>query len=560
MIEYYFKNGNTNGYELQFVLDEAEPHKTFVKSNQTSAAFATIEYAKMFAYYQEFSRVVRMDGSVPYTELGAVQYSDIINTGAPYFIYYIDYRGNIAGNNDVYTCSVASNAVGNCTAKGGYAFSNLNTLKKVIENFIVYNNYFVGTRQTIYNGSIPSSNVEVYKQELNTKEYTKAVGFANTQTRLTFNVESLDGKTSYYSGVGKTVYFGGTLNIDGYTMTHSLMNGSQIVNSVSSNGINYYEGNNAIFFLHNACYKVYYSNNNGEKGTPRYFCLDTTAPTIEYKKESSDTVSTQAYPSMNGSEAGQPLYIESDFTITNLIDLDDYSFFYVNGNRYPLQCQPYNSERCIEDVNKYIKQSFKYDSSNPMKLQTIEFNDRMNNKHTFYFIIGTIGPSVDVEAETDDSFTLVIDFYKTNPINIFQASVSYQSCESESAGNCYIPYDPNDPNLEIKEKAKEVLDINFDLDEFNEAVTNYIYAISYRDKTSDGIKEFEIISAVEGVYKIGNIEYVIQDGYFVEYKGYEEKYQLNSDNIFDYKGTFYSYNSITGSIQKLSMHNILHTK
>ena len=542
MINYYFENGNTNGYELRYVDNPDLTHKTFTKSDQSSAAFATIEYAKMFAYYQEFSRIVKVSGGIAYDDLSAEKYpGETIIPGTAYYIYYIDYKGaNATGT--VKNCDVTKTLIGNCSAKGGYVFASLNSIKKVIENLLVYNDFFVNSRNTIYNGSIDASEIETYKQSLTTKEYVKSLGFVNNQTQLNFNVKNDSGTITYYSGTGKNVYFGGVLSKDQTTgtlsVTHSL-SGKQTVNPVTVEGLTYYESNSYIFFTHNACYSVMYSNSNNKSGSPRYFCLDTMGPIIEYKKDSSDSVATQSPDASKGVSPEQPIYIESDFTITDLIDIDDYAFISVNGNRYPIECGNYNSKTCLEDVEKYIKQSFRYDSENPNKIQTIEFSDRLSNKNTFYFVIGTLAPSISVEDESDDGFTLVIDFYQTNPIQTFKGSVFHQTCATEGAINCYDPIEGDDK-----------LDINFDIDEFNQAVINYIYAINYRDNTN-AIKEVKIIEGSEGVYNINGIDYIIEDGYFVESAGYKQSYSINSENLFEYNGKMYAYDALSKSIQLL---------
>ena len=533
MIDYYLENNNTAGYNIVYKDIGSIGYNTFEISNQTSAAFASIEYAKKFAYYQEFSRVVKVSGEA---FKGAETYNgQAVDPSKDYYIYYIDYKGNNASE-DVGSCLVTSNYIDNCSAKGGYAFTSLDAINSVIQSFLQYNNYFVSTRNTIYNGSIAASEIDAYNQELITKEYLTRTYFTN-RNNLTFNVAILDesdNPTLVYQGTQKTVLFGGSSK-DDTSYTHPQLGSTQTVTK-SENGY-YFENSNYIFFEENKCYEVYYSY--GEtKGTSRVFCLDTKAPEIVYKKDNSDDPSIQTSNDDYGTSKSQPLKVESDFTITDLVDLDEYAFIRINGVVYPITCND-NSESCLNDVNEHIKRTFRYNVANPGKVEEISFSDRLLNTNTFYFVIGTIAPSISIENETNEGFTLVIDFYDTNAISSVAVNVYPQLCASDSV-NCYSP-DKSDTKAITYNYSKA----------FNEALTNYIYAIGYRDNTSEDTSMLEI-EAKEGIYTIDGINYIIKDGYFVETEESQTKYTLDANsNMFKHEGIDYSYNPALNVIQTL---------
>lgn len=542
MIEYYFENGNTDPFELTY---DASATNEFLNSKQTSAAFTSVEMARKYAYYQEFSRVIRIDGQkTTIDQLGAYRYTgtgagEQVIDGNDFYIYYIDFRGNNQ-NGYVSNCSVSPNLITNCTAKGGYAFSSLNDVKRIIEYFIEYNNYFVSSRNTIYNGSIEASDVSAYSQELTTKEYLKQIAFKNKNTNLTFNVAK-DGAESAIQLANKDVYFGGSATSDTVFSYPSMGDNISVVKKTAE-GITYYESNNAYFFADNLCYKVYYSYGS-TNGTSRIFCLDTIAPQIVYKKDGADSESIHSVTDVRGTRPDSPLFIEDDFKISSLLDLDEYTFIRANGNVYTLGCEKY-SETCENDVNKYIRQAFRYDKNDPMGVKSITFYDRMMNPNVFYFVVGTIAPTISaIENDTKTGFTLIIDFYEKNPIVAISADYSRQDCAGVADG-CYKPSKDDLTSITNSKAA------------FNEALQNYIFAISYRDNSAN--KEDTLtIETVDGIYEITHtidgkgktIKYVIQDGYFVEYQGYEEKYYLDENNLFEYREETYWYNALTGVVQ-----------
>lgn len=546
MIDKYFETGNSSGYSLSYVNDisSVDTYKTFTKSDQTSAAFSSIEMAKKYAYYQEFSRIIKLDN---YDETKMNRYTgQTIVAGSTYYVYYIDYKGNTS-ETQVSNCQVTTSYITNCSAKNGYAFSSLDAIKGVIENFLIYNNYFVSTRNTIYNKSVEVSEINRYKQEMTTTEYLSSTYFNNKGTQLNFNVSKYAYdettnqyvKTLIYTGTDKNVYFGGSVN--GTTFTHSLLANTQTVSSNENNGVTYYSNSNYVFFEKNMCYSVYYSYGDVE-GTSKEFCLDTTPPVIVYKKVNSQTEYRHYSTDVKGTTAANPLYIEDAFQIIDLEDLDDYAFIYINGNRYIKTCD--NSETCKEDFKKYIQQSFEYNAKDIRTPQVIEFSDRLLNTIKFYFIVGTESPIFEITNESDNGFTLVLDFKNTNPIVAIDVGIYQQGCSGDASSNCYTP------NTSDETTMKNENAITNYKNDFIEALRNYIYAVGYRDNTSE-VKETVTILAQDGVYKIGDISYIIDNGYFLETEGYQESYVINEDNIFSYNGAKYRYNELTNTIQEV---------
>ncbi len=601
MIQYYFDAGNTTNYNMAYIDPAHASAKTFEHSNQLSAAFASIEYAKMFAYYQEFSRVVRVEGSTPRRVLGASLYpGQDIQDGQDYYIYYIDYIGNSSTSNAVDSCRVTTTSITNCSGRAGYAFESLSAVNTVIKNFLIYNNYFVGTRNTIYNGSIPASEVEEYKQDLYTKEYlTSYQETVRTATmNLTFNVHEInsDGTTTeIYSGVRKGVYFGGQyissyLDDDGVTTVYSYkFNGTthtklKAKKDAGEQYILYYYNDASVFIGKNACYEVYYSFGTGPdfvKGSSKVFCLDNTAPVISYHVENAEygVNASHTSSSPNGNSVDTPAYIARDFSIVEIIDTDDYAYIMVNKVVYPMTCND-NSMTCLESVSRYINQTFRYNKNNPTKVNSISFADRSGNSITFYFVIGTTFPTLTVtdlvqENKGDDqnpelvttSFGLTINFYETNSIRDFMiTSLSRQNCSVvHSSDPCYN--EENDDTIYARDSNAA--------QEFSEMVTNYIYAVSYRDRANlEG--QIVLTPDAEGLYinPINNYVYKIENGKFVEVAGYEEKMYLKDvtytqdgevfileNNFFVKGGVIYYYEDSVIQAKKMQIgHNLISVK
>lgn len=572
MISYYFNVGNTTGYNMEHIDPSNANAKKFEHSDQLSAAFGSIEYAKMYAYYQEFSRVVRVNGNVPRETLGASLYSgQYIPSGANYYIYYIDYVGNSSTSNSVDACRVTSTTVSNCSGKAGYAFADLKSINSVIKDFLNYNNYFVSTRNTIYNGSIPSSDVDEYKQELYTKEYLTSYQevIRTATTNLTINVYDLgkgDGsvRTEVYTGTKKNVYFGGRyvssslVEIEGeenpvavYTYLYNGSTYTDLRAFTDGNGnILYYYNASSVFISKNTCYEVYYSYGTGAdlvKGRAKTFFLDNTAPTIAYNVP---TIGDKEhnYTSQRGNSADTPAYIAKDFDINNIIDIDDYAYIMVNKVVYPITCNS-NSLTCMADRDKYVYQSFRYNKSNPTKVNSITFADRSGNSITFYFVVGTNAPSlvvtdlvkenrgtVDEPEMVTTSFSLTINFYETNSIKDFMiTSLARQSCSVvDSADPCYD--EENDETIFAQDSNAAR--------EFNEMVTNYIYAVSYRDRENiDGTVVLTPDAAGLYANPINSYTYKVENGYFVEVAGYEEKFGLTNATYQKEGETFYLENN-----------------
>ena len=64
MISHYFATGSTTGFTLDHPSASNVNKKVYMYNGQTSAAFASIEYAKKYAYYQEFSRVIYVPNKI----------------------------------------------------------------------------------------------------------------------------------------------------------------------------------------------------------------------------------------------------------------------------------------------------------------------------------------------------------------------------------------------------------------------------------------------------------------------------------------------------------------
>ena len=561
MIRYYLQAGNTQGYTLNYVLNASEGVSEYKKVDQTKAAFATSEYAKMFAYYQEFGRVIRLDGTKDYREeYGAYAYPGAEPVkGQAYYIYYIDYRG-ANSSSDVTSCSVSSGRVENCANKGGYAFNNLNAVKSVIENFLAYNNYFMTVKNYIYEpaNGVEAAKVDYYKQNLTTNEYVKSLAIPTKEVELELNV-SATGVTNVVSRAAKNLYFGGSLNAEENIVTYNGINYS-VVKMLWDNDkeIYYYESTTGLFFLENLCYKVYYSSNS-TTGSAREFCLDTKAPEIMYRKEGSDKVLSQSKNSISGTVVGNPLRIERNFQIVGLLDLDEYAYIRANGQVYTLACTANyltgeKSQECLDNANAFINRSFKYDIENPMGVKSITFSDRLGNSNTFYFVVGTDAPHVSIPRYDQTGFTLVIDFYRTNPITSITTEIYQQMCAASAGENCYTPGEYENENPISNTNVHK---------QFTEALQNYIRAISYRDAgdiegiltvTSDENGAYTFVRMVEGEER--NVKYIIKDGYFVEHEGYQEKLiTLNEQNVFTYKEKAYAYDKSTAKICLVSLNN-----
>lgn len=557
MIDSYFETGNTKAYNLRYSSITTNPK--YVKTSQTQATFASIEYARKYAYYQEFSRVVRMEKYIP--SESPYPYSKVPTSGSAYYVYYIDTKGaNVTDNDTVQGCQVSATAVTNCTNKAGYSFVDLNSVKEVIENLLKYKNYFVSSRNTIYNGSIPTSDV-AYVEDLTTTGYVSSLSFANQNTEMEFNVLK-NGFASPVKSYGKNIYFGGTKTESDTSIVYKnstiQVEKKTFTDTDGVSEIEYYESNNGIYFLENACYSVYYSS-GAKNGSAQEFCLDNTAPAIVYRKTGYASSTVQYATSSAGTLKTNPLYVETDFKIEGLIDLDEYAYIYINGSRYPMTCSN-NSETCMQNINKYLKQSFRYDEANPMGVRSITVGDRLMNTNTFYFVIGTKTPTIEVIQHYDDpenvdkpskSFTLKINFYQKNPITSFTGDIFQQICGSED-DFCYKPED-------FLGTQNPVSDADTQEDFFN-AIRNYIYAVSYRDR--DNIEALITIAADEfGVYTIStnigleikSIRYIIEDGYFVEYDGYQEELIIDEENKFEYNGETYAYNALSSSIQQMKL-------
>ena len=556
MIRYYLANGNTEGYTLNYIVNASEGVSEYKIVDQSKAAFATSEYAKMFAYYQEFGRVVRLDGTKHYRdEYGAYAYpgSEPVQ-GQAYYIYYIDYKGASASN-DVSTCSVSAGRVENCANKGGYAFNSLTSLKAVIENFLKYTNYFVTVKNYIYEktNGVEAAKVDYYKQKLTTNEYVSSLSIPTKEAELSLNVAAT-GVTSVVSRMAKNLYFGGTINETETIVTYKGTNydvNKTLWETVSGQDIYYYESSTGLFFLENLCYKVYYSSDS-TTGSAREFCLDTKAPEIMYRKEGSDKVLYQSKNSISGTSVSNPLRIERNFQIVGLKDLDNYAYIRVNGQVYTLACTAnYEtnemSQECLDNANAFIYKAFKYDIEHPMDVKSITFADRLGNSYTFYFVVGTDAPHVSIPRYDQTGFTLVIDFYRTNPITSITTEVYQQMCSASAGDNCYKPEDhDNDNSISDPNVHKQ----------FTEALQNYIRAISNRD-AGDIEDILTVISNEDGSYTFvrmvdgeeRNVKYIIEDGYFVEYEGYQEKLiTLNEQNVFVYQDKAYAYDKSNAKI------------
>jgi hypothetical protein len=238
----------------------------------------------------------------------------------------------------------------------------------------------------------------------------------------------------------------------------------------------------------------------------------------------------------------------------------------VNKVVYPITCAN-NSLTCMSDRDKYLYQSFRYNKANPTNVNSITFADRSGNYITFYFVVGTSAPSLTVTdlekynrgTEVDPemvttSFSLVVNFYETNSIKDFMiTSLARQSCSVvDSTDPCYD--EENDDTIYATDSnaAKE----------FSEMVTNYIYAVSYRDRENlDGT--VVLAPDASGFYAnpINGYTYKVENGYFVEVSGFEEKFVLKNayyqkdgetffleDNFFVRNNTIYFYDE-NGVIQ-----------
>ena len=551
----YARSGATDSsVSLRGVANEpqvGEVYKTFDKHTQNTAAFASLEYARQFAYYLEFSRVVRVEDSTV-DKIGATRYQSpasgtSIKDGATFYVYYIDYKGSAGLINE---CEVTPTSVNNCSKKGGYAFASLNDLRIVIEYFLTYNNFFVSTRNTIYNGSIPESTLDLYYQDMYTTEYLKNTKIDSTGKGLTINVEK-DGEL-VYAGVDKNVYFGGS--ISGGLYTYPNPSSQFAVTKVDENDVFYQNdtGTNIVFTA-DGHYKVYYTyvNNDGEPSEPgiaREFILDNSAPIIVYDKDSSAINSTYIKNDGTGSDREDPLFIESGFSIYGLDDLDDYAFITVNGQRYPNTCSN-DSESCLNNIKQYILRRFDYNPENLREVISVTFSDRLQNSVTFYFVVGTKSPTIEKTNQTDDGFVLEINFENANPIITSSVTVVSQSCTGESGGDCYDP--------EVAKKKEENKNQNPLIGEtnvlaFNQALMNYILAVSYRDNERAKHQYLENIP-VEGIYTIGTIKYIVDAGYFVEVENYGYAIEISQDKVFDYGSGKYFYDEITNSIYTMKI-------
>ena len=406
---YYRFIYNTSTGKGEFVLDtrslvytrsnflkyEAEPHNNKV-------AFQGEEKAKEYAVLQEYTRIALVNKKYNRNEgVNAFDDTALLTNQNFYFVYYIDLELNYENDS---SCKLDANRrlKGICNNQKGYAFANLKSLQRILNQIIEDNNYFVSEQNTRYTEKLANKPVlDIYNDETTTELYTKEL--------------NLNLKTNVYL----VVEFYETLNSDdGYYISNI-----PVLTSVSGKNNVQFKKSSSADYSKDGKYVVKYCYNYGEInevcGESATFILDSTVPTISYKAAGSATTKQIFYEELyRGKSESDPDLLTRDITISNIFDIDPYAYTIVNKQKYYLKCNAtVNDRKCINNLAEYVKIAYGYDKNEPDKIYSITASDRAGNEMTYYFKIGTQKLELRVEETDDkreDAFNLIIDLYERN--------------------------------------------------------------------------------------------------------------------------------------------------
>lgn len=455
-VTYYTFRYNTSTGKGEFIVDTTGSQYTnsnYLKfeneKHNTKAAFQGEVKAKEYAVLQEYSRIKLVNKEYNYSEgINDLGDSALLTFQKYYFVYYIDLE---LEHGEGEACKIDFNGRirGICTNQKGYAFANLRSIQKVINQIIENNNYFVSEEDARYTSEIASKpSTNYYDEETTTIMYAKNMTFTLKENAYLVAelYETLSNDEGYYFSSTPT-----TTSVSGKTT---------VVFSSSSVADYKKEGKYVIKYCYN------YGKSNEVCGNSATFVIDRTVPTIGYKVAGGGDVTTINYNDLSlGKNESTPYLITKDINISSIFDIDPYAYTVVDGSKYYLKCNAnVNDQKCINNLEEYVNIAYEYDKNDPDKIYSITASDRAGNEMTFYFKIGTQMMELTIEeseSDKENSFNLVVDIYERNEFK--SLAVQYVKSENCEVGFCTT----TDEN---------------GLAEFGNALSNYIKAIIYLNR------------------------------------------------------------------------------
>lgn len=455
-VKYYLFKYNTSTGKGEFIEDTSGTQYTnanYMKfeneTHNTKAAFQGEIKAKEYALLQEYSRIKLVNKEYNYSEgINDLGDSALLTFQKYYFVYYIDLE---LEHEEGESCNIDFNGRirGLCTNEKGYAFANLKSIQRVLNQIVEQYDYFVSEQNVRYTSDLASKpTTDYYNEETSTIMYAKEMSFGlkdNAYLVVEF-YETLSDDEGYYFSDSSVI---------------SSINGKTTV--VFGNGTNAdykKEGKYIVKYCYN------YGKSNEVCGNSAAFVIDRTVPTIGYKVAGGGETTIIKYNEISlGKNENTPALITKDINISNIFDIDPYAFTLVDGNKYYLRCNAnINDQKCINNLAEYVKIAYGYDKNDPDKVYSITASDRAGNEMTFYFKIGTQMMELTIEESENDkenSFNLIIDIYERNDFK----SLAIQYVKSE---NCEVGFCTS-----VDE---------YGLADFGTALSNYIKAIIYLNK------------------------------------------------------------------------------